>query len=144
MLFLLQNTFNRKVKYLQTFNHQKEKKTNMLSVRCTVTLIQDTKRKVEIELRKDKDGKMEWYPIKSSGGSLALSAPKGTWETNYGDVLSLWEFNSKRKVQNLVMLVVFDIKQDFLKTLSTTAKPSRRKMPAYTMIIRRKKMLRSN
>lgn len=94
----------------------------MLSVRCTVTLIEDTKRKVEIELRKDKDGKMEWYPIKSSGGSLALSALKGTWETNYGDILSLWELNPKRKVQNLIMLIVFDIKQDFFEDIINNGK----------------------
>lgn len=85
----------------------------MLSVRCTATLLKEKKRKVEIELRKEKDGKLLWNSVKSSSGGLALSAPKGTWETNYGDVLSLWELNPKRKVQNLVALVVFDIKQDF-------------------------------
>lgn len=86
----------------------------MSSVRCTVTLLSDKSRKVDVELRKEKDGKLTWKLIKSSGGSLSLLISEGTWETNYGDVLSLWDYNSKRKVQNLVMLVVFDIKQDFL------------------------------
>ncbi len=94
----------------------------MLSVRCSVTLLKDKKRKVDIELRKEKDGKMLWKEIKSSGGNMALSAPNGTWETNYGDVLSLWDFNAKRKVQNLVMLIVFDIKQDFFDDIINNGK----------------------
>jgi hypothetical protein len=94
----------------------------MLSVRCSVTLLKDKKRKVEIEIRKEKDGKLLWNLIKSSGGNLSLPAPKGTWETNYGDVLSLWEINPKRKVQNLVMLVVFDIKQDFFDDIFNNGK----------------------
>lgn len=94
----------------------------MLSVRCSVTSLKDKKRKVEIEIRKEKDGKLVWNSIKSSGGSLSLPSPKGTWETSYGDVLSLWELNPKRKVQNLVMLVVFDIKQDFFDDIINNGK----------------------
>ena len=86
----------------------------MSSVRCTVTLLSNKSRKVEIELRKEKCEKLTWKVIKSSGGSLSLLIPEGFWETNYGDVLSLWDTNTKRKHQKLVVLVVFDIKQDFL------------------------------
>lgn len=86
----------------------------MARVRCTVTLLEDKNRKVDIQISKDKDGKREWNLIKSSGGNIPLTSSKGTWETNYGDVLSLWERDSKRKAQDLVMLIVWNITQDFL------------------------------
>ncbi len=94
----------------------------MLSVRCSITLLNDKKRKVEIELRKEKGGKLLWSLIKSAGGNMSLPAPTGTWETNYGDILSLWDFNAKRKMQNLVMLVVFDVKQDFFEEIVNNGK----------------------
>ncbi len=86
----------------------------MASVRCTVTLLKGKNRKVDIELSKEKDGKLLWNLIKSSGGNLSLPASKGVWEISSGEILSLWEHNSQRKVKALIMLIVFDIKQDFL------------------------------
>lgn len=86
----------------------------MASVRCTVTLLKDKNRKVDIQISKEKGGKRLWNLIKSSGGNLSLPAPAGAWETNHGDVLSLWEHNARRKHKNLVMLVVWNIKPDFL------------------------------
>ena len=94
----------------------------MASVRCTVTLLSNKSRKVDIELRKEKNDKLTWKLIKSSGGSLSLLIPEGVWETNYGDILSLWDHNAKRKVQDLVMLVVFDIKQDFFDDIINNGK----------------------
>ncbi len=86
----------------------------MASVRCTVTLLKDRNRKVDIQINKEKDGTRRWSLIKSSGGSLSLPALKGGWETIHGDVLSLSEHNSQRKHKDLVMLVVWNVKPDFL------------------------------
>ncbi len=85
----------------------------MPRVRCMVKLLSDKKRKVEIEIHKEKDGKGLWSLIKSVGGNLYLPATTGTWETSAGDVLSLWENNPRRNHQDLVMLVVWNIKRDF-------------------------------
>ena len=89
----------------------------MPSVRCSVSLLNDKSRTVDIEIKKEKGGELLWQVLKSAGGSLRLAALNGTWETNFGDILSLWEQNAKRKVQNLVTLVVFDIKQDFYEDI---------------------------
>lgn len=86
----------------------------MASVRCTVKLLNDKNRKVDIQITKEKNGKHLWNLIASSGGNLPLPASTGTWETNPGDVLSLWEHSSQRKHKDLVMLIVWNIKRDFL------------------------------
>lgn len=85
----------------------------MASVRCTVSLLANKNRKVDIELRKEKDKKLSWQLIKSAGGNLSLPVSKGTGEV-IAETLSLWEHNSARKIKDLVMLVVFNIKPNFM------------------------------
>jgi hypothetical protein len=85
----------------------------MSGVRCTIKLLSEKKRKVEIEIHKEKNGQRLWSLIKPASGNLSLPATTGTWETSNGDVLSFWENNLSRKHQDLVMLVVFNIKRDF-------------------------------
>ena len=85
----------------------------MASVRCTVALLADKRRKVDIEIRKTKDKKLAWNLMRSSGGSLSLPASKGAAEV-VADMLSLWEHNPAGKIEDLVMLVVFNIKPDFM------------------------------
>ncbi len=94
----------------------------MASVRCTVTLLADKNRKVDIEIRKEKDGNRLWNLIKAAGGNLSLPTTTGAWEIIPGDTLSLWEHNSKRKVQDQVMLVVFDIKKEFMDNIISDGK----------------------
>ena len=86
----------------------------MPRVRCTVKLLSDKKRKVDIEIHKEKNGQRLWSLIKSAGGNLYLPATTGVWETSAGDVLSLWEHNAQRTHKDLVMLVMWNIKQDFI------------------------------
>jgi hypothetical protein len=65
------------------------RKLNMASVRCTVSLLSDKNRKVDIEISKGKDNQPLWKIIKSSGGSLRLSADDGTWEV-FANLLLFW------------------------------------------------------
>lgn len=94
----------------------------MAGIRCTVTLLKDKNRKVDIQISKEKDGKREWNLIKSSGGNISLIASKGTWETNHGEILALWDHNSKRKVKDLVMLIIWNIKQDLFDDIINNGK----------------------
>jgi hypothetical protein len=100
----------------------------MASIRCTVTLVSDTSRKVDIEIIKEKNSRLLWKEIKSSGGNLHLATPKGTWETNYGDVLTLWyeTGGTERKrypnFKALVTLVLFDVKKDFFDDVINNGK----------------------
>lgn len=93
----------------------------MASVRCTVTLLANKNRKVEIEIRKSKDKKLTWHLLKSSGGSLSLPAASGVWWI-VAETLSLWEHNSARKIHDLVLLVVFNIKPDFMDEIINLGK----------------------
>lgn len=96
----------------------------MPRVRCTVKLLSDKNRKVDIEIHKEKDGKRLWSLIKSAGGNLRLPNTTGTWETSNGDILSLFEFNPgrNRRHQNLVMLLVWNIKRDFVDDVINNGK----------------------
>ena len=86
----------------------------MPGVQCRIKLLSEKKRTVDIEIHNEKNGQRLWSLIKSASGSLSLPATTGTWETSAGDVLSLWENNPRRgKHQDLVMLVVWNIKRDF-------------------------------
>lgn len=93
----------------------------MPGVRCTIKLLSEKKRKVDVEIHKEKNGKRLWSLIKPTG-NLSLPATTGTWETSNGDVLSLWENNLSRKHQDLVMLVVFNIKRDFVDEIINNGK----------------------
>lgn len=85
----------------------------MASVRCTVSLLANRSRKVDIELRKEKDKKLSWQLMRSAGGNLSLPVSKGNAEV-IAETLTLWEHNSARKIKELVMLVVFNIKPNFM------------------------------
>ncbi len=103
----------------------------MPRVRCTVKLLSDKKRKVDIEIHKAKDGKGLWSLIKSAGGNLYLQAAAGTWETSAGDVLSLWEHDPSRKRQDLVLLLVWNIKRDFWDEIINQGKNTQHKCPLH-------------
>jgi hypothetical protein len=86
----------------------------MKRVRCTVTLVADKNRKVDIEIRKDNDGNQLWNLIKAAGGNLSLPKTTGVWEVIPGDTLALWEDSRRKPQQEAIMLVVFDIDKNFM------------------------------
>jgi hypothetical protein len=91
----------------------------MASIRCTVSMANDKRRKVEIEMIREKDGKLRWRELKSAGGNLHLYSSKGSWEISSGEILSLWyEPEGKERgkysgLNSLITLIAFSIKQDF-------------------------------
>jgi hypothetical protein len=99
-----------------------EKKSNMPGVRCAIKLLSDKTRKVDIEIHKEKNGQRLWSLIKSVSGILSLPATTGTWETSRGDILALSEHNPRRKHQDLVMLIVWNVKQDFVDQIINNGK----------------------
>jgi hypothetical protein len=94
----------------------------MASVRCTVTLLADKNRKVDIEIRKEDDGSRLWKLIKAAGGNLSLPTTTGVWEVIPGDTLALWEDSSRKIVQDRIMLVVFDINKVFMHDIISDGK----------------------
>ncbi|MGI8787374.1 MAG: hypothetical protein ACR2HG_06400 [Pyrinomonadaceae bacterium] len=92
----------------------------MFSVRCTVTLLKDKNRKVDIEIFKDPKGNQLWKVIRAAGGSLRLSALEGDWDVNGGEMLSLWykpTNNEKTTPFGSITLFVEDVKQNFLQDI---------------------------
>jgi hypothetical protein len=94
----------------------------MSSVRCTVTLLADKNRKVDIEIRKENNGSQLWKLIKAAGGNLSLPKTTGVWEVIPGDTLALWEDGSRKPVQEGIMLVVFDINKVFMHDIVNDGK----------------------
>lgn len=86
----------------------------MASVKCTVTLVADKNRKVDIEISKDNNGNQLWKLIKAAGGNLSLPKTTGVWEVIPGDTLALWEDSRRKPVQDGIMLVVFDVNKLFM------------------------------
>lgn len=91
------------------------------SVRCTVTLVADKNRKVDIEISKDNDGNQLWKLIKAAGGNLSLPKTAGVWEA-IGDILALWEDSRRKPTQDGIMLVVFNIDKLFMHDIISEGK----------------------
>ena len=94
----------------------------MKRVRCTVTLVADKNRKVDIEILKNNDGDQLWKLIKAAGGNLSLPKTTGVWEVIPGDTLALWEDSRRKPQQDGIMLVVFDIDKTFMHVIISEGK----------------------
>ena len=104
----------------------------MISVSCIVTLAADNARKVNIQIRKENDGKLLWKVVESSKGNLKLPANEGEWyNSDWSNILTLFYKNeiktkllddtilgSGKKDGTGLMLVAYNIKSDFLNDIS--------------------------
>ena len=93
----------------------------MISVRCTVMLLSDQNRKVEIQLRKEDNGKFLWNVIASAGGSLRVPATDGTWfSADFADILTLFHTPAGHSAaQGSLTLVAYKVKPDFLNDIAS-------------------------
>ena len=89
----------------------------MINVTCAITLVSDNNRKVDIQLRKEDDGKLLWKVVESSRGSLVLPALSGTWfDADFANILTLF-YTSKKSSEECLMLVAYNVKYDFLQEI---------------------------
>lgn len=92
----------------------------MISVRCTVTLLSDKNRKVDIQLWKAGPDSFLWKVIESSGGNLRLPASYGTWfNTDWSNILTLFHMSVNPKMQAGLTLVAYNVKFDFLNDIAS-------------------------
>ncbi|MCY7374821.1 MAG: hypothetical protein LH472_02465 [Pyrinomonadaceae bacterium] len=90
----------------------------MISAKCTVTLLSDKNRKVDIQLRKEDDGKFFWKVIEPTVGSLRVPASNGTWFiADFSDILTLFHTVGGSAAQGNLTLVAYKVKPDFLKAI---------------------------
>ncbi|MDQ6787419.1 MAG: hypothetical protein M3033_11490 [Acidobacteriota bacterium] len=92
----------------------------MSSVRCTVTLLSDKNRKVEIQLWKAGNDSFLWKVIESAGGNLRLPAAYGTWfSADFADILTLYHMQVTPKMQAGMTLTAYKVKSDFLSQIAS-------------------------
>jgi hypothetical protein len=119
------------IKIIWSFGIAQNRRIIMISVTCTITLLTDNNRKVDIQIRKEDDGKLLWKIIESSKGSVKLPAEEGEWfNPDWSNILTLfYKYKPKllddtilgsgagKKEQGL-MLVAYNVKSDFLTDVS--------------------------
>jgi hypothetical protein len=85
----------------------------MASIRCTVALLPDKNRKVDIKVWKEGTDKFLWQVIEGTGGSLRMSATSGDWfNTDWSNILTFYQSGK-------LALVAYNVKFDFLDQVAS-------------------------
>ena len=85
----------------------------MISAKCTVALLPDKNRKVEIKVWKDGNDKFLWQVIDGAGGSLRMSASSGDWfNSDWSNILTFFQSGK-------LALVAYQVKSDFLDQVAS-------------------------